>query len=62
MGEAMTEKEAHPGTDDALPHSIPDEVSRSAEFKEDGPELKVNGGLQAWLSVLGLFCIFVNSW
>lgn len=23
---------------------------------------RINGGLQAWLSVLALFCVFVNSW
>lgn len=23
---------------------------------------KINGGLQAWLAVLALFCVFVNSW
>lgn len=23
---------------------------------------KINGGLQAWLAVIALFCVFVNSW
>ena len=23
---------------------------------------RLNGGLQAWLTVLALFCVFVNSW
>lgn len=23
---------------------------------------KINGGLQAWMTVVALFCVFVNSW
>lgn len=23
---------------------------------------RINGGLQAWLTVLALFCVFINSW
>lgn len=26
------------------------------------PQKRVNGGLDAWLSVLAGFCVFVNSW
>lgn len=62
MGEAMTEKESHPETEDGQPQSTLEDPNRPAEFKEDGPQFRVNGGVQAWLSVLGLFCIFVNSW
>lgn len=61
----MNEKESPPvteETEDAQPQSTPDEVNRSPELEGDDAKQKVNGGLQAWLSVLGLFCIFVNSW
>ncbi|CAG7941664.1 unnamed protein product [Penicillium olsonii] len=29
---------------------------------EQGPKRRINGGLDAWLSVLAGFCVFVNSW
>lgn len=28
----------------------------------DAAKHRVNGGPQAWLSVLALFCVFINSW
>lgn len=58
----MSEKESLPETEDAQPRSTPEEANRTAEIKDDVAKIKINGGLQAWLSVLCLFCIFVNTW
>lgn len=30
--------------------------------EHEHPKRRINGGLDAWLSVLAGFCIFVNSW
>lgn len=47
--------------------SLPDTDTRDApptttEVNTDVAKPRVNGGLQAWLTVLALFCVFVNSW
>lgn len=34
----------------------------SSELNDDHVKPIQNGGLQAWLSVLAGFCVFVNSW
>ncbi|KAJ5923395.1 hypothetical protein N7454_008640 [Penicillium verhagenii] len=48
------------------------ENSSQRQFTETEPKIdtqhnelakpKINGGLQAWLAVVALFCVFVNSW
>lgn len=39
-------------------------VPRPAEsdLEENDSKPEINGGLEAWLTVLALFCVFVNSW
>lgn len=30
--------------------------------EDEASKPRINGGLEAWLTVLALFCVFVNSW
>lgn len=58
----MAEKVSHSETEDRPPCPTAVEGHNPSEIKNDVAKPRINGGLQAWLSVLALFCIFVNSW
>jgi len=52
-----------PGGDQQPSTATLDNSAPDIEYEnEELPRKKVNGGLDAWLSVLAGFCIFVNSW
>lgn len=53
----MSEKVSLPDT-----HDAPPTATEGPELNNDVAKPRVNGGLQAWLTVLALFCVFVNSW
>lgn len=42
--------------------STPNQASLSAGQENEAPRIELNGGLDAWLTVAALFCVFVNSW
>lgn len=58
----MIEKGSLPETENPCSEPTTAESARPTEFKNDATNIKVNGGLKAWLSVLALFCVFINSW
>lgn len=63
----MTEKATIPEPENdadnvQLPDSPIEEVNQSGPLGDDGHKRRVDGGTQAWLTVLAGFCIFVNSW
>lgn len=40
-----------------------DQQSMGAVPRDDGiVKHKINGGLHAWMNVVALFCVFVNTW
>ncbi|KAJ5090053.1 hypothetical protein N7532_008737 [Penicillium argentinense] len=59
----MSEKTTHPETEHDHNGTQP-AVAGTGVLQPDDTLLKpkINGGLQAWLTVLALFCVFVNSW
>ncbi|KAJ5387890.1 hypothetical protein N7509_010431 [Penicillium cosmopolitanum] len=61
----MTEKATLPNIEQDHGTPSPEKVAANrAPQSEDGDfcKPKINGGLQAWLNVVALFCVFVNSW
>lgn len=49
-------------TDVSEDEQSPVERQRISGLNDDCAKPIPNGGLQAWLSVLAGFCVFVNSW
>lgn len=59
----MSEKSEVDGAQPPLNPTLGDNSPHNNEGTETGlPKKRLNGGLDAWLSVLAGFCIFVNSW
>ncbi|KAJ6072818.1 hypothetical protein N7467_010903 [Penicillium canescens] len=59
----MSEKSEVDGAQPPLNPTLGDNSPSNNEGTEpDLPKKRLNGGLDAWLSVLAGFCVFVNSW
>ncbi|KAJ5613024.1 hypothetical protein N7510_006218 [Penicillium lagena] len=61
MGMPTTEKDLSPCEDDGASQQLQLATTKYPENGEAAPK-RLNGGLEAWLSVLACFCVFVNSW
>jgi len=51
-------KESQTSEDSSSPQPPPDQVPPEVTT----PQPRVDGGLRAWLQVLGSFCLFFTSW
>jgi hypothetical protein len=59
----MSEKSEVDGAQPPLDLTLGDNSPSNNEGTEpDLPKKRLDGGLDAWLSVLAGFCVFVNSW
>jgi hypothetical protein len=59
----MAEKREVDTAQPPLSPTLGDNSPPSNDMNEpDAPKKRLNGGLEAWLSVLAGFCVFVNSW
>lgn len=59
----MSDKREVDGAQPPLNPTLGDNSPLNNEGTEpDLPKKRLDGGLDAWLSVLAGFCVFVNSW
>lgn len=59
-----TERQVSPATNDTIEKDSPKEVSETASSTPEVKPVRIipNGGLQAWLQVVGAFFLYFNTW
>ncbi|CAG7959711.1 unnamed protein product [Penicillium salamii] len=58
----MTPAPEQPPSTDGLGDNLAPKRENEQATEPELPKKRINGGLDAWLSVLAGFCVFVNSW